>query len=290
MFIVLLSCLVTSTTSTYVDIHLPVVGTAYDQVVKANKLLNTQLGNSEVNFESTDIPHITLYLTSFTCPTNTNTNDICVDKIKDAIDTIEYGLAFQICNVTLSQPFAAGTYLMLNVSLTSCLQHYSDTVVNTTYKLSQPNQTAPSWVHSLPEPERSEKMHDITEYGSPNVFNQFQPHVTIAWSNDTSAIKKAAASLEFKSITFTSNFLGLGSVGNHGTVLRDEDYALYNLTARGNACRETYKIQKSCDADNRTDGGCVWCDIVDHPPFCTSYYHARQFLPPPQGQPFQCNF
>jgi len=290
MQISILLSLLTTIAATYVDIHLPVLSNAYTQVLQANQLLNQQLNNTEINFQ-TSIPHVTLYLTSFTCPENDdNQDDDCITQLKNAVSGITYGLASEFCSLTLSDPFAAGTYLMLNVSLSSCLQRYSDTLVNTTYQLSQPNQTAPSWVHTLPEPERDEKLHDIALYGSPNVFNQFQPHVTIAWSSDTNAIKKAAAALTFNPITYQSNVLGLGSVGNHGTVLRNDDYGLYNLTERGHGCGKEYKTQQPCDADNRTDGGCVWCDIVDHPAFCTSTYSAHQFQPPPQGQPFHCNF
>ena len=61
---------------------------------------------------------------------------------------------------------------MMNVTNTPCLQRYSDLVVNATHRLSQPNQTVPGWVHTLPEPERSEKIQDVEEYGSPNVFTQ----------------------------------------------------------------------------------------------------------------------
>jgi hypothetical protein len=275
--------------TTYVDIHLPVLGSAYDQVVRVSDQVNKQLGNEEINFK-TAIPHVTLYLTAFSCPNNSEAADPCVEQLKDAVSSIAYGLASGFCNLTLSAPYAAGTYLMLNVSLGSCLQRYSDTVVNATYSYSEPNQTAPSWVHSLPEPERSEKLHDIAIYGSPNVFSQFQPHVTIAWSEDTKAIEKAAATLKFDSITYRSDILGLGQVGAHGTVVRGKDYAMYNLTKRGHACKQLYKSEPNCDQDHITDGGCVWCDIVDHPAFCTSTYQAHQFVPPPQGQPFQCNF
>ena len=277
------------TTATYIDVHLPILNQAYSQVIQANQIVNSQLGNTEINFQTTATPHVTLYLTAFTCP-STSTSTTCVTQLKDAVSSVTYALASKFCSLTLSQPYAAGTYLMLNVSLTSCLQRYSDTIVNATYQLSEPNQTAPSWVHSLPEPERDEKIHDIQAYGSPNVFSQFQPHVTLAWSSDTEAIKKAAAALQFNSITFQSTVLGLGTVGSHGTVLQHQDYGVYNLTERGHACHQKYQNPSQCDADNRTDGGCVWCDIVDHPAFCTSTYRAHQFQPPPQGQPFQCNF
>ncbi len=54
-------------------------------------------------------------------------------------------------------------------------------------------------------------------------------------------------------------------------------------------CRVLYTNQTACDNDNTTFGGCVWCDIVDHPPFCTEIYLAKQFPSPPQFPPWRCD-
>ncbi len=88
------------------------------------------------------------------------------------------------CDVALTSAYAAATYAMLNVTLGSCLQEYSDAIVNATYALAEPNQTVPSWVNSLPEPERSEKLALLAKYGSPNVFSQFQVRLRVrgAWA------------------------------------------------------------------------------------------------------------
>ena len=45
----------------------------------------------------------------------------------------------------------------------------------------------------LPEPERSEKIAYIKQYGSPNVFTQFQPHVTLACDANATALSAAFA-------------------------------------------------------------------------------------------------
>ena len=111
----------------------------------------------------------------------------------------------------------------------------------------------------------------------------------------------------------------MGSVGAHGTVLQKRDLAIYNVTIRGDAacnkqcaledarlgsarascsqaqhlrCRTTtlrpcgrYTSEAPCDADNVTFGGCVWCDIVDRPAFCTTKTYARHEMPPPPQMP-----
>jgi hypothetical protein len=61
------------------------------------------------------------------------------------------------------------------------------------YHLAVPNQTIPDWVQHLPEPERSAKIAFIKQYGSPNVFSQFQPHVTLACDVNSTALSTAFA-------------------------------------------------------------------------------------------------
>merc|ERR1711865_431882 len=102
----------------------------------------------------------------------------CLPKIESRVTRVLAKLATEPpCPIQLSAAYAAGTYAMMNVSLSPCLQRYSDLIVNATYGYARPNQTAPGWVHTLPEPERSEKIAMSAKYGSPNVFSQFQPHV-----------------------------------------------------------------------------------------------------------------
>ena len=128
-------------------------------------------------------------------------------------------------------------------------------------------------------------------YGSPNVFNQFAPHVSLAWSTDTEAIADAVKALNVSTTVFAGEIVAMGSVGPHGTVLKGKDLARFNITDRGDVgCRHTHLTEAPCDADNVTDGGCVWCDIVDHPAFCTTTIDARQIPPPPQGPPSHCNW
>jgi hypothetical protein len=83
---------------------------------------------------------------------------------------------------TLSLPFQTLTpfiYLWFWLSL-SLLPRYSDLIVNATYQYAQPNQTAPSWVSTLPEPERSEKLKMIRQYGVGFLHQHFV--IRGAWS------------------------------------------------------------------------------------------------------------
>ena len=80
----------------------------------------------------------------------------------------------------------------------------------------------------LPEPQRSEKIRSIRKYGSPNVFSQFQPHVTLAWDQHED-LAPAFHSMPVTSQTFVPTTVALGTVGPHGTVMRGEDMAVFHL-------------------------------------------------------------
>ena len=277
----------------FIDIHLPVRGAAYSLALASNKFLNAALDNKEIDFETKHTPHVTLYLTSWTCSRGVSYSDgeTCVQRVEDAVESTIYDMYVpgkrSPCRVKVGEPFAAGTYAMLNVTLDDCLQRYSDLIVNSTYRLSAPNQTVPSWVRNLPEPERDEKIHDIEEYGSPNVFSQFQPHVSVGWSSNASAVADAVESLKRHMNVHTASFLGevvaLGSVSAHGTVLQHADLGIFNITDR-DPC-SNHVTYADCKKDNVTFGGCVWCDVVDHPAWCTTRMRAADL---PRFPPHQC--
>jgi hypothetical protein len=181
---------------------------------------------------------------------------------------------------------------MMNVTRTNCLQRWSDAVVNATHRLSMPDQPVPSWVNSLPEPQRSRKIALVKKFGSPNVFDGFEPHVTLAWSNDTAAVAAAVEALRtrWQSSAFSPDILALGSVGPHGTVLQQRNVGVYNMSVpdTGIVCEQAHATAPKCNADNITDGGCVWCQVCGQAPRCTSDYRARRLPPPPPGQPQAC--
>lgn len=88
------------------------------------------------------------------------------------------------------------------------------------YHLAAPNQTVPDWVQHLPEPERSEKIAFIRQYGSPNVFSQFQPHVTLACDQNATALSAAFAQKEPQVLgSWLPKAVVLGPTGPCGTVL-----------------------------------------------------------------------
>jgi hypothetical protein len=151
----MLASVVRSGAAAHYDIHLPVGGASFNAALKYNAALNKALGNKEIDFAAQHTPHVTLYLTAWTCPIPVppdpgHATPDCPSQIEDAISSIMYDLyipgQFGPCEITLSAPYAAGTYAMMNVTNTPCLQKYSDAIVNATHAFSQSNQTAPEWV------------------------------------------------------------------------------------------------------------------------------------------------
>lgn len=265
------------------DVHLPLSGAGAAVALHANDFLTSRLLDNAIDFHTKHTPHITLYLTEWQCSVPP-----CAQHLDDTLTPTLHDLSWQeLCTVKIGSPYAAGSFAMLNVTISSCLQLYSDSIVNATYSMAQPNQSVPAWVHSLPEPERSEKIHDVRMYGSPNVFGQFEPHVTIGWSSNTTALAEAVAALAVSPASFIGSVVALGTTGEHGTVLKDKDLAIFDLSlGPGDPCTMTHADQKSCDADRVTFGGCVWCDIVDRPPFCSTSLNARTL---PHDPPHRCD-
>lgn len=72
-------------------------------------------------------------------------------------------------------------------------------------------------------------------YGSPNVFSQFQPHVTVGWAADPDAVGAAVTAMASSSVLpvvsgFSSQLVAMGTVGPHGTVLKGKDYGEWNVS------------------------------------------------------------
>ena len=94
--------------------------------------------------------------------------------------------------------------------------------------------------------------------------------------------------IELHRSTIVGNVAALGSTGAHGTVLSGQDLAVFNLTASGgDPCYRAHSAEAGCDADHLTSGGCVWCDIVDRPAFCSTRTNARSL---PRFPPHNCNW
>lgn len=117
---------------------------------------------------------------------------------------------------------------MWDVYVNPCLQKWSDLVATQLAQYMVPNQPIPDWVEGLPEPLKTEKIAMIKKYGSPNVFSQFQPHVTLAWDS-VDPMQPAFKHLNIPPRIVSTRAIAIGSVGPYGTVIRGKNLAYFPI-------------------------------------------------------------
>ena len=229
---IVFTCCIANKEAKAVDFNLPPEALGYNIHVKltpdvaaiaeaANDFIEKYCPGNDVHLRTVEQPHITLYLTEF-LPVD---KEQLVAAVHEAVKTIPA----TPCIITTEKSQPSGTYLMWEVNTPPCLQFYSDVIVNATTQFAVPNQTVPAWVLTLPEPLRSEKIAMIKKFGSPNVFSQFQPHVTLGFDNNTACLTAVAPQLTLPLSHFAPTTLAIGTTGPHGTVLRGEDVADFSL-------------------------------------------------------------
>ncbi|KAJ3445969.1 hypothetical protein M0812_08504 [Anaeramoeba flamelloides] len=201
------------------DIHVKVSLLVETEAIQLNSNITHYDPNNDIDLKNVALPHCTLYLTSF----YVNDLDNIKQGVSEAIKAIKPCLDLRMGKVS-----ATGTYGMWEMEKPDCLQQMSDLIVTNTKQFIQPNQPIPAWVKNLPEPIRDLKIKMIQEYGSPNVFSQFAPHVTIGYDNSTTTnFDKIVNSLRPKPISYETKEIGIGISSKHGTVLRGKDLADY---------------------------------------------------------------
>eukprot|EP01122_Echinamoeba_exundans_P014530 TRINITY_DN6606_c0_g1_i1.p1 TRINITY_DN6606_c0_g1~~TRINITY_DN6606_c0_g1_i1.p1 ORF type:complete len:230 (+),score=13.38 TRINITY_DN6606_c0_g1_i1:52-741(+) len=223
-FVAVLLCLAafsTMVSAVPINIHIRLSDEARQTVEALSARMRAALPNDEIDFQTQFIPHVTLYLTDFQ-PT----------YIKEVILSSSSIVANYVpCLMTTSNWVVSGDYGMWNVNTSSCLQQLSNQIVEATHQFITPNQTIPGWVLSLPEPLRSEKIALIQKYGSPNVFEQFQPHVTMLWDHqDTNVVSETEFMHQIPPLSWFPPLLGLAHVGPYGTVLKGPEFSVFDLT------------------------------------------------------------
>jgi hypothetical protein len=199
-----------------------------------------------ISFQNdTSLPHITLYLSDFQKNALSKITDTLTHLISKRVLCCQEprrGIMSSSTNSTttsrsrsvdIDHVMIQGPYSMYHISKTYFLQHLSDTIVMNSNPFIIPNQTVPDWVHNLPEPERSKKMDYVRRYGSPNVLDEFDPHMTVGYDEYTPSDKRQEI-LEDVLSRFVSLFeecrdggptihweIAVGIVGDWGTVLED---------------------------------------------------------------------
>ena len=128
---------------------------------------------------------------------------------------------------TISGASCVGRYVFLDVAIESELRQFCSDVVLAVQPFVDNSATRlPDWVHGLPEPSRQQKSSLFKQYGSPNVFEGFDPHITLAVADLMVPLHeleelsmKVTAGLVGKEVRFGA--LCLGAAGEHGVVFRE---------------------------------------------------------------------
>jgi Protein of unknown function (DUF1045) len=203
-----------------------------------NANITTLAPHNEINLSNGSVPHVSLYLTAFL-----QEHEADVLRVtKDVARKFDFQQAasspkpspktgFRCPMDFEGKTLVQGDYGMWEVdndNHSSCLQLLSNALVAALEPFIVPNQPIPAWVKALPEPERSEKEAMIKKYGSPNVFSQFQPHLTLAWDSQE-PLGPAFAQLDVQPMAADLAFLAIAPVGPHGTVPEGKNIAEFPL-------------------------------------------------------------
>ena len=146
--------------SKQLNIHVKVLSPDNATISKANQEITASLKNPEdqkIHFETTHDPHATLYLTTFL-------EDSLTKMVTAANAALQSGWT-KFCTPSSSMSVgdtksAGGSYGMLDIVNTACLQGLSDALVNATCGFIDPKakEYVPGWVYDLPEEERDMKV------------------------------------------------------------------------------------------------------------------------------------
>ena len=172
------SCAMADTPETpSIDVFLQPSNGIVQHVKMQSRQLN-KMGESTF-YEKGFPPHVTLYLTSYLASALPEVKRVVKDIAKH-----QYSFPLEItgASVTKSQ------WVFLDVKDSKTLQTLSDRVAQRLASLHDKSMPTPSWVKKYPEKEAF-----VKKYGSPNVFSQFQPHITLLANGNEAAVTKYRA-------------------------------------------------------------------------------------------------
>lgn len=209
----LFSLIVCTVAKTQLDVHLTLNDCLQHHAIASNEKLRSNFNITErISFDSSSIPHITLYLTDF--------KDGMEDKIVLTLkNMMQNNARFRISSNEL---MINGPYAMYNIEKNESIQALSNHIVLSLTRYKDSNQTVPDWVYKLPEPTKSKKIRYVQEYGSPNVFDEFDPHITVGYDEFTPAHeRKQVLESDWGCENVLSLNVGVGITGQYGTVVHE---------------------------------------------------------------------
>ncbi|MCP4956365.1 MAG: 2'-5' RNA ligase family protein [Photobacterium aquimaris] len=150
------------------------------------------------------LPHITLYLSQYS---TSNLKLLKQQAQQLASQYVQFPLTLEHIERT------KGDWLMLEISNTRELQRLADTAAITVSPLRSMDQKAPTWVSHYPE-----KLAAFQRYGSPNVFTNFEPHITLLAQSDPQKLTQFMTNYgqKFQPMKFNALGIGIAAVNSNG--------------------------------------------------------------------------
>ncbi len=120
--------------------------------------------------------HCTLYMTQY--PVNS------LEKVASIVAEIASNTC-QFDVQTTGLEITSGNWFFMNLDRNSSLQTFSDMVVEKLAALRSPSSFVPDWAKDFPN-----KVEYISKYGSPNVYAEFNPHLTLLANSDAEKLNR----------------------------------------------------------------------------------------------------
>lgn len=140
--------------------------------------------------------HVTLYLTSFP-----EGSEAAIKQAVEAIAARQQPFSVRANGFTVS----AGNWAFIDVERSPQLQRLADEVTMAVSPLRNPHPTLPGWVKAYPN-----KRAAFERYGSPNVFQSFEPHLTLLAAEQNPALKQVQQALAAKPPMAQGRIIGMG--------------------------------------------------------------------------------
>ncbi len=148
------------------------------------------------------VVHLTLYLTEY--------QDDKLPEIKKVVDEIAskqkpFSVKFNGIHAT------PGHWLMLDAVKSAELQNLSDEVVNKLVNVRDKNAQVPNWAKNIPA-----KAESFKKYGSPNVYQNFDPHLTLTTPANYVGLSQFFRNYPFTPFTGKIKGIGITKADNLG--------------------------------------------------------------------------
>ena len=161
--------------------------------------------------------HCTLYMTQYPIGSLEKVASIVADL---AGNTREFDIQ------TTGLEITSGSWFFMNLDRNRNLQTFSDAVVEKLASLRHPSNFVPEWAKGNPT-----KVEYITKYGSPNVYAEFNPHLTLLAQSDEAKLKsfleKHTTESYTKPVSGRVVAIGLGIADRDGQI--KEPFKLFPL-------------------------------------------------------------